>query len=88
MISKLVYFVFSPALIFSKLAESVTPQRLAAWWPLTVNMAITNASGFALGTLLAKAIRPPPRFKAHVVVACGMGNVRHLDFFVYSCRGA
>lgn len=40
-LSGLGWMVFSPALSFTKLAAAITPQRLAAWWPLLANMAVT-----------------------------------------------
>lgn len=37
-LSKLIYFVFTPALTFSKLAPVLTVQHLLLWMPLAINM--------------------------------------------------
>ncbi len=37
-LSRLIYFVFTPALTFSKLAPVLTAQHLVLWMPLAFNM--------------------------------------------------
>lgn len=84
MMSKLIFNVFTPALLFEKLAVAVTWRHLVEWWPLSANMAVAIAGGFALGYLLVKLIRPPPDFRPHTIVSVGVGNVGNLPLGKYS----
>lgn len=39
-VARLCFYVFTPALTFSKLAQAVNPQSIAHLWPLLANMSV------------------------------------------------
>jgi hypothetical protein len=65
-LSRLVYSVFTPAIIFSKLGSSLTASRLVHWWPLPANLALRwgrvrplAAAGAARAAQQTHAAAPP-----------------------------
>ncbi|EFJ49477.1 hypothetical protein VOLCADRAFT_104342 [Volvox carteri f. nagariensis] len=78
------YLVFNPALIFVKLASTLTPGRLLHWWPLVLNTAISTAVGLILGYAGVRLVRPPQPLKPHTVVAIALGNLGNLPLVIVS----
>ena len=60
MLNQLGFYVFLPALAFSKLAQSVSFDDLATWWPLPLNVFIKCVRA-------ASAARPAPLWQASLV---------------------
>ncbi|GLI67968.1 hypothetical protein VaNZ11_012303 [Volvox africanus] len=76
--------VFNPALIFVKLASTLTPSRLLHWWPLVLNTAISTAVGLGLGYLGVRLVRPPKQLRPHTVVSIALGNLGNLPLVIVS----
>ncbi|GIL92671.1 hypothetical protein Vretifemale_20182 [Volvox reticuliferus] len=76
--------VFNPALIFVKLASTLTPSRLLHWWPLVLNTAISTAVGMGLGYLGVRLVRPPKQLRSHTVVSIALGNLGNLPLVIVS----
>eukprot|EP00887_Chlorella_sp_A99_P005248 scaffold1.g5248.t1 len=83
--AKLSFFVFTPALIFSKLAQAVSLQSIAHLWPLLVNMCVSMAVGMLLGLAANATLGTPPPFRKLVLCAVSFGNVAKLPLvFVFA----
>ncbi|XP_020575090.1 protein PIN-LIKES 7-like [Phalaenopsis equestris] len=81
-LNKIVFAVFTPSLIFSSLAKTVTLQELISWWFMPVNIAITFLIGGALGWLAVKILRPPRHLEGLVVASCSAGNLGNLMLMI------
>ena len=79
-----------PALCFTSLARSASAANLVAWAPLLVNMAAAISTGWAVGSLTARLVRPPPALLGHTAAAAGFGNVANLLLVLSDglCRGS
>ncbi|KAG0457389.1 hypothetical protein HPP92_022546 [Vanilla planifolia] len=73
-LNKIVFFVFSPALVLSSLAQTVTLQELISWWFMPVNIAITFLIGGILGWVAVKILRPPRHFEGLIMATCSAGK--------------
>lgn len=60
LLSKLVFALFLPCLIFTHLGQSITLKNLALWWFIPVNVLVRTAIGCILGYLVVIICRPPP----------------------------
>ncbi|GLC70650.1 hypothetical protein PLESTF_001018100 [Pleodorina starrii] len=78
------FLVFNPALIFVKLASTLTPARLLHWWPLVLNTGISTLVGLGLGYLGVRLVRPPHSLRPHTVVAIALGNLGNLPLVIVS----
>ncbi|KAF0897785.1 hypothetical protein E2562_000495 [Oryza meyeriana var. granulata] len=78
LLSKLVFALFLPCLIFVHLGQSVTIQNVLDWWFIPVNVLISTAIGCILGYIVALICRPPPQFFRFTVIMTGFGNTGNL----------
>ncbi|PSC75420.1 auxin efflux carrier [Micractinium conductrix] len=83
-VSRLIYYVYIPALTFSKLAQAVTLSSIAHLWPLLANMTISILFGLALGAALARLLRCPLDLRFLVVISCAFSNVGNLPLVFVS----
>eukprot|EP00252_Welwitschia_mirabilis_P027631 TRINITY_DN952_c0_g1_i2.p1 TRINITY_DN952_c0_g1~~TRINITY_DN952_c0_g1_i2.p1 ORF type:complete len:326 (-),score=60.94 TRINITY_DN952_c0_g1_i2:1441-2418(-) len=74
-LNKIVYIVFTPALLFSSLAESVTLKDLISWWSMPINALFTYIIGTVLGWTVVKLTKPPKELKGIVLANCCAGNM-------------
>lgn len=74
-ISGLVYYLFMPCLVFSKLGPALSWDRLCRWWPLPINTCASLAVGMLLGYVQIPIVKPEEWLKPHVVVCTALGNV-------------
>jgi len=83
------FYMFIPALTFSKLASSVTIQKLGELWPLLANMTFHVLSGLIIGMLAASCLRIPSEHRNVVIAAVAFKNVGNLPLvFIGSlCSG-
>ncbi|KAJ6809714.1 protein PIN-LIKES 7-like [Iris pallida] len=81
-INKVVFYVFSPAIIFSSLAKNVTFHQLVSWWFMPVNIAIIFSIGSILGWVAVKMVRPEPHLEKLVIASCSAGNLGNLMLIV------
>ncbi|GIL56864.1 hypothetical protein Vafri_12158 [Volvox africanus] len=79
-ISSLTLYIFTPCLLFSKLAVGVGLHEVARLWLLSANMVASHVVGLLLGLLAVKLARVPPRLRNQLVLSCGVGNVGNLPF--------
>ncbi|KAJ8764025.1 hypothetical protein K2173_004910 [Erythroxylum novogranatense] len=81
-LNKLVFYVFSPAIVFSQLAETITSHNLVELWFMPVNVALTFILGSALAWILIKITRIPPRLHSIVIGCCSAGNLGNLPLII------
>ncbi|PKA63504.1 hypothetical protein AXF42_Ash005399 [Apostasia shenzhenica] len=82
LLSKLVFALFLPCLIFVHLGESITLEEALQWWFVPVNVLISTAIGCALGYVVALVCRPPPQFFRFTVIMTGFGNTGNLPIAI------
>ncbi|KAF6171550.1 hypothetical protein GIB67_018074 [Kingdonia uniflora] len=72
------FYVFTPALVGSKLADTITVSRLVKMWFMPINILLTFLIGSALGWILIKLTRPPKHPRALILRVCFVGNLGNL----------
>ena len=82
LLSKLVFALFLPCLIFSELGESMTPKNLAHWWFIPVNVLVSTIVGCILGYLVVIICRPPPQFNRLTIIMTAFGNTGNLPLAI------
>lgn len=82
LLSKLVFALFLPCLIFTELGKSVTLKNMREWWFIPVNVMLSTAIGCILGYLVALICRPPPQYFRFTVVMTGFGNTGNLPLAI------
>ncbi|KAJ6831810.1 protein PIN-LIKES 7-like [Iris pallida] len=81
-INKVVFYVFTPAIIFSNLAENVTFRELVSWWYMPVNIGIIFLIGSILGWVAVKIVKPARHLEKLVIASCSAGNFGNLMLIV------
>jgi len=76
--NKVIFVVFTPALMFASLAQSVTFEDLISWWSMPFNVFLTYLFGAILGWMVVKLTKPPEYLKGIVVANCCAGNMGNL----------
>lgn len=82
LLSKLVFALFLPCLIFVHLGASITLEEVLQWWFVPVNVLISTSIGCALGYLVAIVCRPPPQFFRFTVIMTGFGNTGNIPIAI------
>lgn len=82
LLSKLVFALFLPCLIFTHLGKYVTLGNVTLWWFIPVNVLISTIIGCILGYLVAIICRPPPQFFRFTVIMTGFGNTGNLHIAI------
>ncbi|CAL5065997.1 unnamed protein product [Urochloa decumbens] len=77
-INRVVYAVFTPALMLASLASTVTLRDVAAWWFMPVNIGIAFLAGGGLGWVAVLLLRPPQQLRGLVVASCSAANFGNL----------
>ncbi|XVE68672.1 hypothetical protein DITRI_Ditri09bG0087600 [Diplodiscus trichospermus] len=80
--NKMVFYVFSPALLVSNLAETITYKSLVNLWFMPLNIVLTYLIGSALGWILIKITRTPKHLRGIVIACCSTGNLGNLLLIV------
>jgi predicted permease len=73
-INKIVYAVFTPALVFSNLAKTVTLQDIISWWFMPVNIGIIFLVGGIIGWIAVKILKPQKHLRGLIIASCSAGN--------------
>uniref|UniRef100_A0A0C9S886 TSA: Wollemia nobilis Ref_Wollemi_Transcript_12104_1592 transcribed RNA sequence n=1 Tax=Wollemia nobilis TaxID=56998 RepID=A0A0C9S886_9CONI len=81
-LNKVVFIVFTPALMFASLAESVTFEDLISWWYMPFNIFLTVLFGASLGWIIVKITKPPEHLNGIIVANCCAGNLGNLLLIV------
>ncbi|KAJ4972502.1 hypothetical protein NE237_005676 [Protea cynaroides] len=82
LLSKLVFALFLPCLIFTHLGESVTLKNFALWWFIPVNVLVSTMIGCILGIVVAIICRPPPQFVRFTIIMTAFGNTGNLPLAI------
>eukprot|EP00850_Spirogloea_muscicola_P019059 SM000182S03949 [mRNA] locus=s182:162279:171682:- [translate_table: standard] len=77
-VSKLVFAVFLPAIIFVDLGEAINPKKIIAWWFIPVNVIIASIMGCCVGHVVAKLTNAPPEFYRLTYILTGIGNMGNM----------
>ncbi|KAL0395898.1 UNVERIFIED_CONTAM: protein PIN-LIKES 2 [Sesamum calycinum] len=90
LLSKLVFALFLPCLIFIHLGETVTLRNFVRWWFVPVNVILSTIIGALLGLLVAKVCKPPPEYIRFTVMMTAFGNTGNLHLAIIGsvCHGA
>ncbi|KAG0602113.1 hypothetical protein M758_11G161500 [Ceratodon purpureus] len=89
LLSKLVFALFLPCLIFTELGESMTLANMLKWWFIPVNVLLSYFVGCIAGVIVALVCKPPARFFRFTVVMTGIGNAGNLPLAIIGsiCHG-
>ncbi|XP_058091580.1 protein PIN-LIKES 2 [Magnolia sinica] len=82
LLSKLVFALFLPCLIFTHLGKSITLHNVLLWWFVPVNVLLSTVIGCILGYLVALVCRPPPEFFRFTIMMTGFGNTGNLPIAI------
>ncbi|KAL3838822.1 hypothetical protein ACJIZ3_023413 [Penstemon smallii] len=77
-LNKIVYAVFTPSLVFSSLAKTVSFQDIISWWFMPVNIGLTFLVGGTFGWIAVKIIRPKPHLGYLIIAMCASGNLGNI----------
>ncbi|KAG0573074.1 hypothetical protein KC19_VG146600 [Ceratodon purpureus] len=83
-LSKLVFSLFLPCLIFTQLGKAVTVEKIIEWWFIPVNVVLAAVFGCLVGYAVAHLIKPPPKFFNFTVVFIGIGTQLSIFGFIVS----
>ena len=70
MLNQLGFYVFLPALAFSKLAQSISWHDLATWWPLPLNVFIKCVRKTAWPLMLSGEPHSEHAARTYSVTSC------------------
>lgn len=82
LLSKLVFALFLPCLIFIDLGRSITLHNLVIWWFIPVNILISTVLGFMLGVIVVLLCKPPPQFVKFTIIMTACGNTGNLPIAI------
>ncbi|XP_073295679.1 protein PIN-LIKES 7-like [Primulina huaijiensis] len=77
-LNKIVFFAFTPSLVFTSLAQTVSFQDIITWWFMPVNIAITFLVGGGLAWIAVKIIKPEPHIQNLVIAMSSAGNLGNI----------
>ncbi|KAJ0255961.1 Protein PIN-LIKES 3 [Hirschfeldia incana] len=81
-LNNIVFYVFSPSLIGSRLADSVTYESLVKMWFMPVNVLLTFIIGSFLGWIVIVITKPPPHLRGLIVGCCAAGNLGNMPLII------
>ncbi|KAI3451807.1 hypothetical protein Pfo_008472 [Paulownia fortunei] len=82
LLSKLVFALFLPCMIFIHLGQTITLKNFVRWWFIPVNVILSTVIGCVLGLLVAKICRPPPEYFRFTIIMTGFGNTGNLPLAI------
>lgn len=82
LLSKLVFALFLPCLIFTELGESITLQNFVDWWFIPFNVIVSTVLGCLLGFLVVLICRPPPQLSRFTIIMTAFGNTGNLPLAI------
>ncbi|CAK7344179.1 unnamed protein product [Dovyalis caffra] len=82
LLSKLVFGLFLPCLIFTQLGPSISLKNIGHWWFIPVNVIISTTIGCILGCLVAFICRPPREFVRFTIIMTAFGNTGNIPLAV------
>nr|DAD31967.1 TPA_asm: hypothetical protein HUJ06_010818 [Nelumbo nucifera] len=82
LLSKLVFALFLPCLIFIHLGQSMTLRNVVKWWFIPVNVLFSTFIGCMLGCLVAVICRPSPQFIRFTIIMTAFGNTGNIPLAI------
>lgn len=82
LLSKLVFALFLPCIIFTQLGKSITTKNLLSWWFIPFNVVISTLVGCILGILVVVICRPPSEYKRFTIIMTAFGNTGNLPLAI------
>ncbi|KAB1211262.1 putative transporter C5D6.04 [Morella rubra] len=83
-LSKLVFALFLPCLIFTHLGPCISLNSIILWWFIPLNVVLSTAIGCVLGFLVAIICRPPPEYFRFTIIMTAFGNTGNLSLAIVS----
>ncbi|XP_047318099.1 protein PIN-LIKES 7-like [Impatiens glandulifera] len=77
-LNKIVFAIFTPALMFASLSKTVTFQDLINWWFMFVNVGLIFFFGGLLAWIAIKLLKPRPHLEGLIMATCASGNLGNL----------
>ncbi|KAH1064550.1 hypothetical protein J1N35_029537 [Gossypium stocksii] len=81
-LNNIVFYVLSPAIAASSLAETITFQSFITLWFMPLNILLTFVFGSILAWLLIKITKTPKHFRGIVIGCCSAGNLGNLPLIM------
>ncbi|CAK8561943.1 unnamed protein product [Lathyrus sativus] len=81
-LNKIVFFAFTPSLIFASFAKSVSLDDMISWWFMPVNIGLTFLIGGILGWLIVKLLKPNLKVEGLIIASCSTGNMGNLPVVI------
>ncbi|BAT99860.1 hypothetical protein LR48_Vigan06g061600 [Vigna angularis] len=81
-LNKIVFLIFTPSLIFSSFAKSVSLEDMISWWFMPVNVGLTFLIGGIIGWILVKLLKPNLKVEGLIIAACSSGNLGNLPLVI------
>ncbi|KAI4345866.1 hypothetical protein L6164_012954 [Bauhinia variegata] len=81
-LNTMVFFVFTPALVYGNLSDTITFKSMLMLWYMPINALLTFIIGTALGWLLIKITKTPHKLQGLVLGCCSSGNLGNLPLII------
>ncbi|KAL1219760.1 Protein PIN-LIKES 1 [Cardamine amara subsp. amara] len=81
-LNNIVFYVFSPALVASSLAETITYENMVKMWFMPFNILLTFIIGSFLGWIVIKITKPPSHIRGIIVGCCAAGNLGNMPLII------
>ncbi|KAJ4884610.1 Auxin efflux carrier family protein [Raphanus sativus] len=81
-LNDIVFYVFNPSLVGSRLADSVTYESLVKMWFMPVSLLLTFIIGSFLGWIVILITKPPPHLRGLIVGCCAAGNLGNMPLII------
>lgn len=81
-LNKIVFLVFTPCLLYTSLAETVTLQDIISWWFMPINIGLTFLFGGVLGWIAVKLLKPEPHLEGLIIAMCSSGNLGNIVIII------
>ncbi|KAG2698009.1 hypothetical protein I3843_07G130100 [Carya illinoinensis] len=77
-LNTVVFYVFNPALVATKLAQTITFESMVKLWFMPINILFTFIIGSVLGWIVVLVTGAPPRLRGLIVGCCAAGNLGNI----------
>ncbi|PON34276.1 Auxin efflux carrier [Parasponia andersonii] len=81
-LNTIVFYVFSPALVCSNLAKTITYESMIKLWFMPLNVLITFFVGSILGWIVIQFTRPPQHLRGLILGCSAAGNLGNLPLII------
>ncbi|KAF7829068.1 protein PIN-LIKES 7 [Senna tora] len=81
-LNKLVFLVFTPSLVFSSFANSVSLDDMISWWFMPINVALTFLIGGIMGWIIVKCLKPNLKLEGLIIASTSSGNLGNLPIVI------